>query len=59
MSYGNNRKTTLTYETGLGRLTNLQVARPEGMDKLMNNSYSYMENGLLSQITDGVDGRTR
>ncbi len=55
VSYGNNRTATLSYSTDLMRLTQMKLARPDGTDKLVEQGYSYTENGLLSAIGNTVD----
>ena len=45
----------LSYDTDLMRLMMMDVARPDGTDRLTWNYYGYTENGLLSGVADWVD----
>ncbi len=56
VSYGNNRKATLSYATDVMKLVSMQVARPDGTDKIVNTSFFYTDNGLLSTIANYADG---
>ncbi len=55
VSYGNNRKTNWSYDTDLMRMTQMEVAKSDGTEKLLWNSYAYTKNGLLSGISDYTD----
>ncbi len=55
ITYGNNRKATLSYNATLMRLTALEVARPNGSDRVLAYNYAYLENGLLGQVQDVLD----
>jgi YD repeat-containing protein len=55
ISYGNNRTATLSYDATFMRLTALEVARPDGSDRVLRYNYAYYENGLLWRSQDVVD----
>ncbi|HEX4949777.1 MAG TPA: hypothetical protein VFZ34_24140 [Blastocatellia bacterium] len=55
ISYGNNRKATLTNNSDLMRLMQMEVARPDGTEKIMSHTYGYVANGLLSSVGNVLD----
>jgi hypothetical protein len=55
VKYGNDRKLDLTYNAGLSQLTNMTATRWDGSDKMIDNNYTYAENGLISRTDDYMD----
>jgi hypothetical protein len=57
ISYGNNRTATLSYDAAFMRLTALEVARPDGSDRVQSYGYTYLANGLLWRTSDSQGKR--
>ena len=53
--YGNDRKLDLAYNGNLNQLTNMAMSRWDGSEKIDDRSYTYTDNGLISQISDQLD----
>jgi YD repeat-containing protein len=56
LNYGNGRTLTLTYSDQRQSMASMAFKRSDGTDPIINNTYTYFNDGRIQKITDQVDG---